>query len=544
LTLSGLVIGFNLERDPTDKNGNIAEPKEVDIKASRVSTINLTPRLVAKLLTQSYWDPYRKESNPYPSDYAWINAAPRDITFDPDFLQFNPEFTVMSIGSHRTVATAFVEAASSDAARAAWDWILADPEAKAWLDGNPDPWGMKVNPYYATTAANNKNSAAFADPVPDTFPKNDPYCYQYAALIGNVVPRPLCLLDTEPYSISMVAAAQATRSANDGATVGHDPNDPTHATSNNWWQSDGPQPLGQRSMLSITDSASAARYGLQTASLSRAGDDGSNRAFVAPNTDAFVKGADAMVPSQDDKNVLVPDPTVKAPGAYPLTLLTYAATFPKALDQISRNDYAAFVDYATTDGQEPGVAFGQLPPGYAPLPASLVKEAKDATAAVRAGGPPTVSLPIDDTPPTTTAPANTPPTNTPPSTAPSSPSTTASTTTSQGGATGTSAPQGTAKSAPRQPTAAASTPTALAPITSTPVQLASLPPTGQVDLAPGEPAGSSSATLHSPGKTPVVKAAAILRYAIPLLLAVALVAILAVLILDDRWLRRVARGTG
>ena len=27
-------------------------------------------------------------------------------------------------------------------------YIDADPEARAWLDGKPDPWGMVVNPNY------------------------------------------------------------------------------------------------------------------------------------------------------------------------------------------------------------------------------------------------------------------------------------------------------------------------------------------------------------------------------------------------------------
>ena len=27
-------------------------------------------------------------------------------------------------------------------------WIDADPEARTWLDGYPDPWGMKVNENY------------------------------------------------------------------------------------------------------------------------------------------------------------------------------------------------------------------------------------------------------------------------------------------------------------------------------------------------------------------------------------------------------------
>ena len=48
--------------------------------------------------------------------------------------------------------------------------------------------------------------------------------------------------------------------------------------------------------MTVTDSASAARYGLQAASLSRAGDDAapSNRVFVAPDTASLLAGEQAM----------------------------------------------------------------------------------------------------------------------------------------------------------------------------------------------------------------------------------------------------------
>ena len=49
--------------------------------------------------------------------------------------------------------------------------------------------------------------------------------------------------------------------------------------------------------MSITDSASAARYGLQTASLSRAGDDTANPAFVRPDAAGILAGEQAMTPS-------------------------------------------------------------------------------------------------------------------------------------------------------------------------------------------------------------------------------------------------------
>jgi hypothetical protein len=93
-----------------------------------------------------------------------------------------------------------------------------------------------------------------------------------------------------------------------------------------------------------------------------------------------------MVPSSVP-SVLQTDPAATTNGAYPLTLLTYAAVTPTRLDQTARNDYAAFIEYAAGPGQEPGLEFGKLPPGYAPLPDALRAQARDAAVAIRNGTP-------------------------------------------------------------------------------------------------------------------------------------------------------------
>ncbi len=78
-----------------------------------------------------------------------------------------------------------------------------------------------------------------------------------------------------------------------------------------------------------------------------------------------------MVPSHDDSDVLVPEVTSTAPGAYPLTVLTYAATAPAAIDVAAGAAYAALLRYAVGAGQALGVHPGDLPEGYAPLPGRL-----------------------------------------------------------------------------------------------------------------------------------------------------------------------------
>ena len=61
---------------------------------------------------------------------------------------------------------------------------------------------MNGQPGLRHDAAANPTGVAFGDPVPETFPKADPYCYQGAATGSerSIVPPPLCGTDWMPYS--------------------------------------------------------------------------------------------------------------------------------------------------------------------------------------------------------------------------------------------------------------------------------------------------------------------------------------------------------
>ncbi|HET7713986.1 MAG TPA: hypothetical protein VFK94_07400, partial [Patescibacteria group bacterium] len=139
---------------------------------------------------------------------------------------------------------------------------------------------------------------------------------------------------------------------------------------------------GSRTFLSLTNSASAFRYGIQTASLSRAGDNGPDRKFVAPDVAGLSAGVTSMS-AKSEPSVLEPDPTKVAPNAYPLTTLVYGAVAPLALDKQARNDYAAFIEYAAGEGQTPGYEYGKLPSGYAPLPKDLQVQAASTAKKIR-----------------------------------------------------------------------------------------------------------------------------------------------------------------
>ncbi len=447
LTASGIVIGFNIERNPLPTASAAAQ----QLNGVRIADVNLTPRLVAKLLTQSYRGAV---SIGKPSAYDWVQANPQHLGLDPDFLQFNPEFQELQIADSRVFSSLELPAGNSDAAQQLWEWILADPEAKAWLDGQPDDWGMKVNPVYATAAGANVNGLPFGDPAPNSFPKADPFCYQAAPRgPGNsIVPPPICGTDWMPYSRGFGETAQITRAASDGAKVVENP---FAIVSTDVWSREAPQYLGRRSMLSVTDSPSARLFGVQMARLSRAGDNGSDRSFVAPDDVSIAKGIDAMTP-RSDPTVLEASPSANAPGAYPLSTLTYAAVKPLALDTQGRADYAAFLDYASGPGQVTGDELGQLPPGYVPFPAGLAAQAASASQQIL-----TMVAPPEPPPPTsTTTVVASAPTGTTPRSGTRSSNTTATTTatttstestTTSVPTTGTSVQVTTATTAPPAP---------------------------------------------------------------------------------------------
>jgi len=376
LTVSGLTIGFNVERIPRSP----ASPQSQALEGVRVAEINLTPRLVAKLLSQSYMRQLEIFS---PPNYDWLRANPVQLVNDPDFVQFNPEFAQLSIFEGRSFSGLQLPTANSDAAEQLWKWVLADPEAAAFLAGTPDEFGMKVNPAYNTTAAGNTTGNAFGNPAPNSFPKADPYCFQSEPLAATTPPL-LCGTDWMPYARSFDETASRARRAFDGARIALNPFAQSASTA---WGRSAPQVLGRRAMLSLTDTSSASTYGLQTARLSRSGDNGPDRAFIAPDFRGLSAGLAAMAPGKVP-GVLEPVTGSVSRTAYPLTTLTYAAIAPLALDAQARSEYAAFLEYSTVAGQVVGNNLGQLPPGYVPLNAELVAQAAAAAQTVRNLQPP------------------------------------------------------------------------------------------------------------------------------------------------------------
>ncbi|MER7179110.1 hypothetical protein ABT404_06450, partial [Streptomyces hyaluromycini] len=356
VALSGAVIGFTIER----RASSDAPASEEKLDGTKVESIKLNPRLVAKLLTESYrsstWGSVINGTAA--KGYGWAKKNPSGLATDPEFLALNPEFAYLSVAETPATDTDLLTSLGhSDTARAIWQWIYADKDARQFLAGVPDDDGMRVNPYYSTNADLNPLNISFDPSNTDEYPKSDPWC---TVPPGSDAPatNKQCMIDFHPYVEDMHAGALHARRADVLWKSTWDPlaTPPAYKTA-------GPQIVGSRFVITITDAASAARYGLQTAELKN-----SAGKYVAPTT-AGLTAAAATATGSGVAEITPANATAK--DAYPLAELVYAAVRPGKVTKAARQDYAALLRYASATGQTPGADPGRLPEGYAPLSKKL-----------------------------------------------------------------------------------------------------------------------------------------------------------------------------
>lgn len=351
VALSGLAIAFNIEHQPPGD----ASPADLQLDGQRFESMKLTPRLVAKLLTQSYQGAVEGARD-------YLKNNPLALTVDPEFLELNPEYKRFSTFTQPPDALAQLD--GSDVTSLLWSWVKADPDASAFLAGTADKFGMVVNP----------NNKGLALPT-STFPRNDQSCVDVPVVNGKI-----CTLDAHPFTLDMHDAGRsAARGDTQARTTVLGPDQKTPLSK----KVDRQDP-GHRALLAVVDTATATRYGLPIAALRNVAGQ-----FVAPTTASLLGGEKAMKPSAVP-SVLASNPGSTDPAAYPLTALSYAVTAPSKLDAAAGKDYAAFLRYAAGPGQQPGIEPGRLPPGLVPLPHALTAQATAAAATIeaQAGRPP------------------------------------------------------------------------------------------------------------------------------------------------------------
>jgi hypothetical protein len=381
VAIAGVALTFAIDREP---NPNTENPQYRDRAGLPFTEMKLTPRLVAKLLTASYLDalPNRADKNHLGRDSDGdgdIDWNPRTIVWDPEFREINdPEWSEqVIIGA--SIADALLPAGRLDTAVRLWEYVLADPDARAWLDGADDGHGMRVNPWYSTNPDVHPQGVGLALPAED-FPKADPVTKPDETTTGGT--GEINLVTWRPYTPSLAEGAHHVLRG-DGLILGN-------------WE---PLPLpakfgksqrnlfGTQRVIGLTSTPAASLYHTVTASLRNPAGQ-----FVAPTQDSLAAAAAAMTPNAAQPKVLQydlrGDAVRAATTSYPLAMPVYAALNPKQADEDLRGVYANLIRYAVEDGQTPGTDVGELPPGYAPLPNSWVDQALAMADAIERGSLP------------------------------------------------------------------------------------------------------------------------------------------------------------
>lgn len=315
---------------------------EPDNKGER-GTLNLTPRLLAKLLTQSYAGSTRGQQHP------GMEKNPLSINQDPEFQALNPGLDTIA---REAAASILSLSDSSDVVKSLTSYIAEDPAAKAFVSGKADPWGMVINPTYK-----NIKLPLSEFPLLDTFvPTSGQACQQQ-----NTTPY-FTMLAAPVNSITKIAQAVLdgwpnTQTRCDGAGTESDPFKTGRIER---------QGVGARFMLGIVSLGDAQRYGLRTASLQTGA--ASAKRFVAPTSASLATAIKLAEP----KNVrsaftLSQKDLRKVPAAYPGTMIVYTVAKLDGLDKADATKVASFIRIATTEGQVVGSGNGKLPSGFLPI---------------------------------------------------------------------------------------------------------------------------------------------------------------------------------
>lgn len=408
VALTGVAIAFNidiLDRDTSSGAYNYV--------SRALPELNINARLLAKLLTQTYQDDIvMGELTYFLPDVPWYEGLTKNLFADPEFQRLNPSLTASEYDISRLRVG--LEALQSDAAARVWAWLINDEAAAAFLGGCPDPSGITINPFYSTrsyAACSGEQVAleAAAKEKRDSTVKPGSYVDQAMAYPSDAAPfpqigwyqyrtpkmgphggvkgpddkyvldpdvDPMSFTDRFPRADSMAAAGRESGRAKyslgkewSSKASGEVP--PDYPRPGKWVDPvKAPMAPGSRQVMTVTDTATAAKYQSRTAKLCNT----EGTECVGANTASLLKEAARFGPV-DANGVQAPASTPDYEGgAYPLAMPVYAAVRTEgaggkaAMAPADAKSYAQMLDYVSTAGQAPGFASGQLPAGYAPLP--------------------------------------------------------------------------------------------------------------------------------------------------------------------------------
>ncbi|MDQ1748528.1 MAG: hypothetical protein QOD07_2791 [Frankiaceae bacterium] len=344
-----------------------------DAKHRAFHNLKLTPRLIAKLMTESY---------PATPDVQKLDTPlahnPLNIAADPEFLALNPGVPADGI-VNEAAATLLSLSSNSDVIESLTSYLAADPDAHAFLAGTPDPWGMVVNPAYKNVTLPT-NSWPLLDQWPcpcndpNTLPgfynaTHNPCLFASPSPWLNLVAAPVASLATITLDLQFSIANSQITCANAGA-----PNQKETAY--------GRETPGERFLLGIVPLADAVRYRLDTAQLLTHVDpaaatkftNADGRIFVGPSEASLTSTATLLRPNPTLGTWPVPYSTMRTSaagaGAYPGTLLLSADVPTSGLSTTDATRYAELLRFAAGPGQTAGTGNGDLPAGFVPMTAA------------------------------------------------------------------------------------------------------------------------------------------------------------------------------
>ena len=351
-------------------------------KQKPVANLRLTPRLLAKLLTESYpgdkFDRFAPgqfgNRNPDGSAGSGIHDNPVNITEDPEFQALNPG--IHTDFGQAGPAALIVLSAESDVTYALTRYINADPEARAWLDGKPDPWGMVVNHNYVGIKLPLLRWPLLDTTLPD-------FAHQVPCAEKGEDPAPWLPLVESPtpdLATSTVDVQFASSPGKSVCSLTGDINDPSSQLYQ--WVSAGRMQPGYRFVVG--------RHLARRGATLRPADRGPAEQFVGHRLREAVLQRVRAAPSSSppsrrcraaaghvtknvaDKLFAVDPSGLQADKrAYPGFMLVDADIPTSGLARAQRTDYANFLAFAAKRGQVSGLGNGDLPPR---LPAADARE--------------------------------------------------------------------------------------------------------------------------------------------------------------------------
>jgi hypothetical protein len=313
-----------------------------------VRNLKLNPRLLAKLLTQSYNFENSGCGHGKPPPRIGCDGAvdnnPFSLFVDTEFKRLNPAVQP-PIGAGSVFQVPTVMSGHSDMTAEVTRWIANNPAGMGFMRGQFDPWGMHVNTNYL----------GLKYPI-DSFTSQDSY--------------PLFAHKYSPvFPLSLVASYQAQNwepgTAWEKDQLGNFPKDPIEVP-------------GSRALFAVVDYGDAAAFRFPVARiLNHSGH------YVAPSARSMTAAIPSLRGVGGNRITQRVNYTKQSAGAYPLTMVIYAMVPTSGEKPAKAASIARFLDYVVSRGQRPGVLPGDLAPGYLPLTAKMRAQTLRAATLVR-----------------------------------------------------------------------------------------------------------------------------------------------------------------